>query len=84
MDAVLALEPIAFKKHKDTLAYFNKNYIHTGIFQKNIGRKISRLEIIRHKSDYDDFFIISKQEVEEQIENAKYFLKEIEQFLLTK
>ena len=25
--AVLALEPIDFKRHKDVLAYFNKNYI---------------------------------------------------------
>ena len=24
--AVLCMEPIAFKRHKDTLAYFNKNY----------------------------------------------------------
>lgn len=53
--AVLTLEPIAFKKHKDTLAYFNKNYVRTEIFPREIGRKISKLEIIRHKSDYDDF-----------------------------
>jgi len=55
VDAVLALEPKAFKRHKDTLAYFNKNYVHTGIFPGDIGRKIARLEIIRHKSDYDEF-----------------------------
>jgi len=70
VDAVLALEPIAFKKHKDTLAYFNKNYIHTEKFPKNIGRKLSRLEIIRHKSDYDDFYIASREEATEQIEVA--------------
>lgn len=69
--AVLALEPIAFKKHKDTLAYFNKNYIHTEIFPKDLGRKIAKLEVIRHKSDYDDFYIASKEEAEQQIEIAK-------------
>lgn len=69
--AVLALEPIAFKKHKDTLAYFNKNYVHTEIFQKELGRKISKLEVIRHKSDYDDFYIASKGEAEQQIDVAK-------------
>ena len=69
--AVLALEPIAFKKHKDTLAYFNKNYVHTEIFPKELGRKISKLEVIRHKSDYDDFYIASKGEAEQQIEVAK-------------
>ncbi len=69
--AVLALEPIAFKKHKDTLAYFNKNYVHTENFPKELGRKISKLEVIRHKSDYDDFYIASKDEAEQQVEVAK-------------
>ena len=62
IDAVLAIEPIAFKKHKDTLAYFNKNYVNKEIFPREIGRKISRLEVIRHKSDYDTFYIASKED----------------------
>ena len=69
--ALLALEPIAFKKHKDTLAYFNKNYVHTENFPRELGRKISELEVIRHKSDYDDFYIVSKDEAEQQIHVAK-------------
>ena len=67
IDAVLAKEPVAFKKHKDTLSYFNKNYVHTEIFPRDIGRKISRLEIIRHKSDYDTFYIASKEDALEQV-----------------
>lgn len=43
IDAVLAKEPIAFKKHKDTLSYFNKNYVHTEIFPRSIGRKFPDL-----------------------------------------
>ena len=35
--AVLALEPIDFRKHKDVIAYFNKNYIHTEIFPRKMG-----------------------------------------------
>ena len=37
--AVLAKEGIAFKRHKDTIGYFNKNYIHTGVFSKRIRQK---------------------------------------------
>ncbi len=37
--AVLAKEGIAFKRHKDTIGYFNKNYIHIGVFPKELGRK---------------------------------------------
>ena len=33
------MEGVAFKKHKDTLAYFNKNYVATEIFPRNLGRK---------------------------------------------
>ncbi len=82
IDAVLAKEPIAFKKHKDTLSYFNKNYVHTEIFPRNIGRKISRLEIIRHKSDYDTFYIASKDDAAEQIEVAEEVVDLVKNYLL--
>ena len=84
VDAVLAKEPIAFKKHKDTLSYFNKNYVHTEIFPKDIGRKISRLEIIRHKSDYDTFYIASKDDATEQIEVAEEVVKLVRKYLEVK
>ncbi|MDD2970633.1 MAG: HEPN domain-containing protein [Lachnospiraceae bacterium] len=75
IDAVLALEPVAFKRHKDTLAYFNKNYVHSEKFPREIGCKIAKLEEIRHKSDYDDFYIASKEEAVKQIETAKVVME---------
>ena len=36
---------------------------------------------VRTESDYDDFYIIDKEETKEQIENAQYFLDEIKKFL---
>lgn len=33
---------------------------------------------------YDDFFIISKEEVSEQLENAKYLFAEISNYLSSK
>ncbi len=55
----LAKEGVAFKRHKDTLGYFNKNYISTEIFPRELGRKIVKAEEIRHASDYDAFYIAS-------------------------
>lgn len=81
IDAVLAKEPAAFKKHKDTLSYFNKNYVHTEIFPSDIGRKISRLEIIRHKSDYDTFYIASKEDAAEQTTVAEEILGLVGRYL---
>ena len=84
IDAVLAKEPVAFKKHKDTLSYFNKNYVHTEIFPRDIGRKISRLEIIRHKSDYDTFYIASKEDAAEQASVAEEVIELVRKFLVVK
>lgn len=72
--AVLAKEGIAFKRHKDTIRYFNKNYIHTGIFPKELGSKIVAAEEIRHASDYDAFYIASKEITAQQIQTAEQLL----------
>ena len=61
IDAVLSAEGVAFKRHKDTLAYFNKNYVASEIFPRTMGRRIVQAEEIRHSSDYDPFYIASKR-----------------------
>ena len=71
-------------KYKDTLSYFNKNYVHTEIFPRDIGRKISRLEIIRHKSDYDTFYIASKEDAAEQVSVAEEVIESVRKFLVAK
>ncbi len=37
----------------------------------------------RSDSDYDDYYVISKEEVEHQIEAAQFFVKGIEQYIIT-
>ena len=81
IDAVLAKEPVAFKKHKDTLSYFNKNYVNKDVFSRDMGRKISKLEIIRHKSDYDDFYIASREKAEEQFQTAAFVIAGVKEYL---
>ncbi len=72
IDAILSIEGAAFKRHKDTLAYFNKQYIAAGIFPRELGRKIIKAEEIRHASDYDTFYIASKEVTLQQIETAEW------------
>lgn len=79
IDAILSVEEIAFKRHKDTLAYFNKQYIATEIFPREMGRKNIKAEEIRHASDYDTFYIASREITLQQIETAErlfYLAKE--------
>mgnify|MGYP001058117391 CR=1 FL=1 len=69
--AVLSLEPIDFKRHKDVIGYFNKNYVHPEIFPKVMGRKIINSSRIREDSDY----------TEEQIKTAKELLILVEEYI---
>ena len=82
--AVLALEPIDFKKHKDVVGYFNKNYIHTEIFSKQLGRKISDASKIREDSDYIDEFVVKPEDTKKQIETAKEMLELVEKYINAK
>ena len=80
--AVLAKEGISFKRHKDTLIYYNKNYVQPEIFPRELGRKIVKAEEIRHASDYDTFYIASKEITAQQIETAAKILELARQYVL--
>lgn len=78
------MEPIDFKRHKDVVAYFNKNYVNTDIFPKSIGRKISKASQIREDSDYDDKFIADSMQTQLQIKAAEELLELVEGYINVK
>lgn len=71
IDTVLSMYGVAFKRHKDTLGHFNKNYIAAGLFPRDLGRRIVKAEEIRHNSDYDPFYVASRDVTKQQIETAE-------------
>ena len=77
ISAIHALDGNAYKKHKDALANFNKSYVKTEIFPRSLGRKIAEAEEIRHASDYDDFYIATKEEAAEQIVTAEELINAV-------
>lgn len=82
--AVLAMEGTDFKRHKDVVAYFNKNYVATGHFDKSLGRMLANLQQTRETSDYDDFFIASKEDAEIQCESARNIIEAVKKYLSAK
>lgn len=82
MRAVLALERVDFKRHKDVQSYFNKNYIKTEIFPRTMGHKIVIASRLREDSDYDDNFIKNDQETKNQIDTAEELIKLVEEYLV--
>lgn len=82
INAIHALKGNAYKRHKDAISNFNKDYVKTEIFPREIGRKISEAELIRHASDYDDFYIASREETERQIIVANEFIQLAEKYCM--
>lgn len=81
MRAVLALDGFDSKKHSGIIARFRQSYIKTGIFSTEMSKIIDDLEVIREDSDYDDFYIISKDDVKIQSQKAEHFVSEVEKCL---
>ena len=79
--SILALEEVDFKKHSSVIAYFNKEYISKEIFSRELGKRISEARFYREKSDYVDFYIITKEECESQIETARETIKYVEEYI---
>lgn len=81
MRAVLAIDGFDSKKHSGIIAVFRQRYIKTGIFPAEFSRMIDAAFETRGDSDYEDFFVIAKEEVAEQIENAKTFLSAVDAYV---
>ncbi len=81
MRAVLAVEGVDFKHHSGVIAYFRKEYIKTGIFPKNLSTIIQTTSMVRESSDYDDFYLISRDDAKKQIDDAEIFYKEIKKYI---
>ena len=84
INAIHALDGRAYKRHKDAISNFNKDYVKTEIFPREMGRKIGEAEVIRHASDYDDFYIASREEAERQIMVANEFVQLVERYCMSR
>ena len=82
--AVLAIEGVDFKRHKDVIGYFNKTYVKEEIFPRELGRKLAKMAVIRELADYKDFYVVSKEEAEEQLKTAEYAIELVEEYLKDK
>ena len=79
--AVLATNEVDFSKHSGVISYFQKEFIKTGKFDIKYSKILQNAFQIRNTCDYDDFYIATKNDAEEQYKNAEEMLITIERFL---
>ena len=81
MRSVNALDEFDSRKHSGVIAHFNQFHVKSGEFPREMSRIIRMASDMRESADYEDFFIASKQEAQEQIQNAELFLKTVKEYL---
>ena len=76
--ALLATKQLDSSKHSGVIALFNQHFVKTEIISADIGKLIGKAKLYREQADYGDFFVVSKEEAEVQIQSARKFIAEIE------
>jgi uncharacterized protein (UPF0332 family) len=82
--AVLALDGFDSSKHSGIIAYFNKNYVKNNIFEKEFSKMIDTTYRLREKADYQDFYVVSKEDSLRQIDKAEKVISGVQVYLQTK
>lgn len=84
MRAVNVLDEFDSSKHSGVIAHFNQYHVKIGDFPKETSKIIRNASEMREHADYEDFFIASKQEAEEQVASADIFFGYIYEYLKEK
>jgi len=83
MRAVLALDEVDMSKHSGIMAEFRRRYLKTEILDRKLSATITQAFEVRNASDYDDFYIVAREDVDLQIDKAAQFIIAIGEYLAT-
>ena len=72
------------KTHKGVRIKFMKEFIKSGIFDKNFGKLYSDLFDMRHEGDYSDFVIFKKDLTLSLIEKSEVLITTIDAYIKSK
>jgi len=83
--AALALKGKDSATHNGVIKTFNTEFIHTPseFFDRDDFKRIQSLDRIRTASDYDDFYIASREDCERQVKEAKLLIGKVKKYLLS-
>ena len=79
--SVTALDRFDAKKHSSVISYFNRQYVKSGIFEGGVSSLIDTAFRMRGNADYQDFYVVSKEQTQQQIENADKIIAMIQPYL---
>lgn len=82
MRAANCLESFDSSKHSGVIAFFTQTFLKTELIDRSLGKIIKESSYLREKSDYDDFYIANKSDVENQLTNSKRFVEIVKDYIM--
>jgi uncharacterized protein (UPF0332 family) len=82
--AVLALavyKQEVTSKHTGVIAFFDKDFVKTGIFTKDLSRSLHLAFERRQNNDYGEVFTVSEDEANQSLKDARFFVKALEEYV---
>ncbi|MBQ8009065.1 MAG: HEPN domain-containing protein [Bacteroidaceae bacterium] len=79
--ALLISKGISTKTHSGTIRLLGKEFVQTGLLEKEDGNLISRLQNMRQSGDYDDLFDWTEEDVSPLIDKTASLLAKMENLL---
>lgn len=79
--AMTALEDFDSSKHSGIIAFVNRTYVKEGVFDRSFSKIVDTAFRLREKADYSDFFVVSCQMAQEQLEKAERLIAMVRPYL---
>ena len=79
--SVIALDEFDTKKHSTVIAYFNQKYVKTGVFDPGVSKLVTSAFELRGDADYQDFYVVPREDVQTQIDNAGQIIDMVKSYL---
>ncbi len=82
--ATLALAILRQKttsKHSGVIAFFDREFVKTGIFSKDLSKSFHLAFQRRQENDYGDIFTVNKDEASQSILDARLFVDTVEEYV---
>jgi len=84
--AVLSLTVVqgySTSKHAGVIAFFDREYVKTGIFPKELSQKLHLAFERRQVQDYGEFIVVDEAMAQDTLTDAANFVDEIETYLVS-
>lgn len=81
MRAMLATKELDSSKHKGVISFFNKEFVKSNLFLKELASVVKDTYRLRTEGDYSDYVVIDSNELKETNKRVKDFITQAEKVL---